>query len=254
MSTWSVGSRDWVQVCPASPKHRTVASGEIEIEGRGIVTSPPKNYWGDLEAISLVHEKYGNLLAESAARAGIPYVAALAIAVVEGGWKRPNFVNDAGAGGVMAITPGAFKEVRGRMPSRQEMLDPATNIDVGVHFFALKLKKYGELPAAAAAYNAGAKICSPTSKCNNSINGKWQHDGTSAKNSWGMVEDCTAGHGSAYARRAVEVMNTAIDKGLSLEAEALTGDEKPGSVWLAVFLGGAAVAGLYYYTRSSGRR
>jgi hypothetical protein len=234
-------STEFMQYCPSSPRHRTLPNGQIEVEGEGIIFAT-NNYWGDEPAIRAVHEKFGGLLAESAERHGIPYAAALAIAVVEGGWKRPDFVNSANAGGVMALTPGAFKGMRGYTPSREEMLDYATNIDVGVQYLASNWKQFREFPAAAAAYNAGSPKCSPTTRCKSTINGKWDFDGTTAQNSWGMVEDCTQGKNTAYARRAVAVMNSAIEMGLGGgSAVSMDGD----GLWYVV--AGIAVGVLTFF-------
>jgi hypothetical protein len=235
-----VNSTEWTQVCAESPRHRTLPNGQIEVEGEGVILAT-NNYWGDEPAIRQVHEKFGGLLQESAAKWGIPYAAALAIAVVEGGWKRPDAVNSANAGGVMALTPGAFQAMRGYRPTREEMLDYATNIDVGVQFLAHQWNAFKEFPAATAAYNAGSPRCSPTTRCKSTIDGKWDFDGTTAQNSWGMVEDCTQGKNTAYARRAVAVMNSAIEMGLS-EAG---GDFNGSGLWSA--LAGCAVAVITYF-------
>lgn len=207
-------SPDWTRVCPQSPLHRTLPNGTIEIQDEG-VPEATVNYWGDATYLPQVHATWGAKLAAAAAKWSVPYPWVLAIATVEGGWQHPDRLNSAGAGGVMALMPVAFKAMRGYTPSSAEMLDPDTNIDVGVALLASLKAKYGELPAVAASYNAGSPRCSSSTQCKSTIDGGWNSDGTSAENSWGMVEDCTQGHGTAYARRAVALSNSAILMGLT---------------------------------------
>jgi hypothetical protein len=207
-------SEQYVRVCPSSPAHRTLANRQIEIEGEGVPLATHNN-WDDLGNMAIVHEKYGPLLNAAAVNHGVPYEAALAIATVEGGWKYPDRLNSAGAGGVMALMPIAFKAIRGYTPSADEMLDPETNIDVGVALIASHFAKYGELPAVAGSYNAGSPRCSESTRCKATINGSWDYDGTTAPNSWGMVEDCTGGKNVPYVKRVVSIYNSAIDMGLA---------------------------------------
>ncbi len=209
-----MASEEWVQVCASSPFHRTLADGSVELQDGGVILAS-NNYWGDSQALPQVHAAWGDRLGAAAAKYDVPYSWVLAITTVDGGWKVPNQLNSAGAGGVMALMPIAFKAMRGYTPTSAEMLDPDTNIDVGVALIARLRDKYHELPAVAASYNAGSPRCSATTNCKSTIDGQWQSDGTTADNSWGMVEDCTGGKGTAYARRAVALSNLAIAQGLA---------------------------------------
>lgn len=226
-------STQYIQVCPQSPAHRNLENGQIEIEGEGIPLATHNN-WDDLGNMAKVDAQFGPSLAAAAARWDVPYAAALAIATVEGGWMHPDRLNSAHAGGVMALTPMAFRAMRGYTPSDEEMLDVDTNIDVGVQLIADLYRRYGEFPAVAGSYNAGSPRCSPTTRCKSTIDGSWDFDGTSAVNSWGMVEDCTGGKNVPYVKRAVSIYNSAIDQGLGGGGWGLVGG-------VVLFAGAAAL-------------
>ncbi len=232
-----MASDSWVQVCPQSPLHRTLADGSIELQDGGVILAS-NNYWGDSQALPQVHAQWGQKLGAAAKKWNVPYPNVLGIATVEGGWKVPDKLNSAGAGGVMALMPIAFKAMRGYTPTSAEMLDPDTNIDVGVALIANLYAKYGEFPAVAASYNAGSPRCSATTNCKSTIDGQWQSDGTTADNSWGMVEDCTGGKSTAYARRAVALSNLAIAQGLTAP-----GATAGGGLVLLLLAGGLAFEG-----------
>jgi len=202
---------DWRQVCQG-PRFRYLDNGQVEVEGQGVILSSD-NYWGDLANIPRVQAAFGDMIQAASEKHGVPPLWMRSIAVVEGGWKYPTFINSAGAGGVMAMTPGAWFAGTGVHPSSDDIKDPAKNIEASAAFLRTLVEKHGDLPAVAAAYNAGAPKCSPTTRCKDTIGGSWDFDGTSAENSFGMVEDCTNGRSSAYSRRAVEINNTLVEMG-----------------------------------------
>lgn len=102
-----------------------------------------------------VPEAYRGIVAEAAQKYGVdPALIGAMMAQESGG--NPNAVSSAGAQGLMQVIPstGAMYGVSDPAALR----DPATSIDVGVHYFADLLKQYGgNVENALAAYNGGPR-------------------------------------------------------------------------------------------------
>lgn len=198
----------WNQVCPTSPRHRYVGPF-IETEGVGITRPGPE--WEPI--LRRVWATWGGLIGPAAAKVGIP--PAWATAIMTNETKGVNYgANAAGAGGLMGLLPGTASEVLGRHITAEGLTDPATNVAAGVGYMANLAKRYGtDFPAIAGSYNAGSVRCSESTRCKGGPD--WSYDGTTATNSWGMVEDCSAGKGSGYVARAVSFVNALNDLGVA---------------------------------------
>lgn len=208
-------STSWTSFCPAGPRWRTLSSGQIEVEGKGVPVAQAGGYHDDATYLQKVWSEHGPAIAAASARTGIPDTWIAALIVIES--KGKNFgVNSAGAGGMMGMMLQAATVGLGRKATAADVADPATNIDAGAGYMAHNAKTFGfELPIIAVAHNAGSPKCSTETRCKNTIDGSWTFDGSSAVNSMGMVEDCTGGRSSGYALRAVEMHNLALQLGLA---------------------------------------
>lgn len=212
------GSSSFTSRCPGAIRWRTLSDGKIEVEGLGIPYAPTTGYHADGKFISDVWAKYKDDIRYASERTGIPSTWILALIIVESrGVNHPP--NSAGAGGLMgmmrqATTVGLNKVGINRQSTAADVADPATNILAGAGYMLHNAQTFGfELPTVAVAHNAGSPKCSPNTRCKDSIDGGWNFDGSTAANSMGMVEDCTRGRSSAYAMRAVQINNSAIDMG-----------------------------------------
>ena len=88
------------------------------------------------------------LLHEAATQAGVPKDIATKMVHFESGWD-PKAVSPKGAIGLMQIMPATAKEL-GIDPH-----DPQQNLTGGTRYLSSLLKKFGDIPQAVAAYNAG---------------------------------------------------------------------------------------------------
>lgn len=205
----------WTQVCPGiSPVHRYDSDGMIEVQGEGYL-SAAHSYPGQAALISQVWNKYRSIIESASAKYDIPVPWIVALIIIESGGRETVGANSAGAVGLMQLLRSTAAAMAGRPVSDAELVQPSVNIDLGVKFMANVAAKYGkDLPVIAASYNAGSPKCSATTRCKSTIDGQWTFDGTQGTNSWGMVEDCTKGKSSAYARKAVAISNDAIRMGI----------------------------------------
>jgi len=84
----------------------------------------------------------------AAQRYGVPPALALAVVQQESGGHQ-SAVSNKGASGLMQLMPATAREL-GVDPA-----DPLQNIDGGVRYLAQQLNRFGSVPLALAAYNAG---------------------------------------------------------------------------------------------------
>lgn len=96
-------------------------------------------------------QDYGEILANSAAKYGIPDKLPILQRMLQaesGG--NPNAKSPKGASGLMQLMPGTARSL-----GVKNINDPQENIDAGVRYFAEQLKAFGDDSLALAAYNAG---------------------------------------------------------------------------------------------------
>lgn len=96
-------------------------------------------------------DDFAPIVDAAAARYGVdPAIAHALLAQESGG--RARAVSGAGASGLMQLMPAtaAMYGVRG-----SQIFDPAANIDAGVHYFSDMQHRFGSIPEALVAYNAG---------------------------------------------------------------------------------------------------
>jgi hypothetical protein len=86
---------------------------------------------------------------DAAGRNGIPEDLALKLIDAESSWDT-KAKSSKGATGLMQVMPGTFKEMGGTDPN-----DPKQNIDAGMKYLGLQMKRYQDPALALAAYNAG---------------------------------------------------------------------------------------------------
>jgi len=205
----------WTNPCGGLRWQRR-SNGTIEVEGEGTPALAPDSPFRTQLRQSWASWK--GVLSAAAAAHDVPVAWMLAIQVVEtGAWsdnpeRQASIGSHAGAIGIMQIMPGT-----GAMfgVSREQLLDPAINADVGAQLIARLAKDLGpELPAITAKYNSG-RLCSP------------------GRNEWNLLTDGV--EGISYPRLAILLNNTAIEEGLV---------GKSWAPWL--FLGALAVGGGYY--------
>jgi soluble lytic murein transglycosylase-like protein len=104
------------------------------------------------EELSVEGYPYQSLLREAAKRYGLPLPLVLAVARGES-FFDPGAVSAKGAVGIMQVMPATAKTPYGI--SRSELFDPATNIDVGVHYLADQYERFQDPYLALAAYYCG---------------------------------------------------------------------------------------------------
>jgi hypothetical protein len=98
------------------------------------------------------------MVAEEAARSGVPVSLAMAVAKVESNFK-PRALSSAGARGVMQIMPKTGKDLYGVEPD--ELWDPRLNIRLGVDYLRSLKKRYGRWDLALSHYNGGSRVGTP---------------------------------------------------------------------------------------------
>ena len=95
------------------------------------------------------------IVTDAAAAAGVDPALVLAVIDVESGFN-PNARGDDGQSwGLMQVTLATAKVLAGRAVSASELQDPVTNVALGSQYLGEQLARYGNIPDAVAAYNAG---------------------------------------------------------------------------------------------------
>ncbi len=119
--------------------------GSTPAGGTAALPAPP--HWRE-EAGADTNDIRQSVL-RAANRHGVDPSLALAVAQVESGFD-PQSVSSAGALGVMQLMPGTARSLGVADP-----LDPDQNADGGVRYLREQLRRFGSVPLALAAYNAG---------------------------------------------------------------------------------------------------
>lgn len=99
--------------------------------------------------VSEIRQRFGSLIDDAAERHGLDSALIEAVIATESS-GNPLAVSPAGAKGLMQLMPGTAKDMQVSDP-----LVPAANINGGAKYLARMLDRFGSLPLALAAYNAG---------------------------------------------------------------------------------------------------
>ena len=104
------------------------------------------------EELTVKGYPYQDIMEEAADRHGLPLPYVLAVARGES-FFNPSAESTQGAIGIMQVMPSTAKSDYG--VSKQKLFDPATNIDVGVHYLADQYRRFDDPYLALAAYYCG---------------------------------------------------------------------------------------------------
>jgi soluble lytic murein transglycosylase-like protein len=149
---------DWQSPC-GGRRWRTLPSGLVEVEGEGTPAYAVSS--AEFRNLAATWTNWRPFFRAAASRYGIPVSWVVAIAASETGpWSsnpqgQASVVSFDNGVGIMQITnyPGV---------TPAQMADPRANIDTGAMILGKHAARFGyELPAVAAAYNAGSVYCSP---------------------------------------------------------------------------------------------
>jgi hypothetical protein len=233
-------AQEWWQVCEGGPRHRYLYDGTIEREGSGVVRAPDK-----LASVQKVIAAYGPLIAQLSDKYQFPAAWMVGLIAMESNGDPGAASAGVGARGLTQMMPATAKGL-GLDPDR--LWEPAYSIEAGLIYMQGQIKRYGlDLPVLAGAYNAGSRRCAAETACKT----KGVKDGTFARNSWGLIEDCYQGVSSRYIERVVGAANEAVllgytgggqgplSVGISASGDAIVGA-------LAFFGGGVLAAALLY--------
>lgn len=150
---------DWSNPC-GGHRWRTLSNGLVEVEGAGTPIFEPAS--PQFQHLARTWSSWGGLMRASARRYSVPISWMPAIATTEtGAWandpqQQATIISAAGAVGVMQVIPSYQKM------TTAQLQNPATNIDTSAKILSRLIARYGyDLPAVAAAYNAGGVYCSP---------------------------------------------------------------------------------------------
>lgn len=105
------------------------------------------------EELTVKGYPYQDIMKKAADRYDLPLPYVIAVARGES-FFNPNAESLKGAIGIMQVMPSTAKSDYG--VSRQALFDPATNIDVGVHYLADQYKRFDDPYLALAAYYCGS--------------------------------------------------------------------------------------------------
>lgn len=152
---------EWTNPC-GGKRWRTLSDGRIEVEGEGVPSYPPGS--PQYAYMTCCWQRWGGLIRGAAAKYGVPVSWIVAIMSQEtglwcpkGGLTQEAIVSGDGGYGLMQIQNSTAPSCGG---TPRDMLEPARNIDCGAQVLQRQMKRYGrDLPAVAAAYNAGSVRC-----------------------------------------------------------------------------------------------
>jgi len=131
-----------------------------------------------------------SLISEKAHKYQIPQALVASIMAAESA-GRPEAVSYAGALGLMQVMPGTANYLAGRRMTREEVLDPSTNVDLGAKYLAELMERYsGNLVKVPAGYNAGSARCT-----------------RNPSDRWGLVQN------RGYVEKVLRLYNQAILNG-----------------------------------------
>lgn len=158
-----VVATSWQNPC-GGQQWRYLSDGSVEIEGLGVVLSPPKSK----VYLEQTWKNWRTEMEKAATLSGVPVEWILAVATVESGlWsatreKQAAIGSTAGAIGVMQImgTNGPAYGVKA-----EDLFDGETNIVVGAQILADLTVKAGDWVAATAPYNSGCGFKSTKKPC-----------------------------------------------------------------------------------------
>lgn len=130
-------------------------------------------YYGATAAFTLIERqlhpiRYAEYVVYYSELYGVPVEVTFAVILTESKFN-PQAVSYVGASGLMQLMPQTYAAIMTeleREPESGDIFDPETNIRCGVYLLSKLYKKYGDLKAVYAAYNAGesrvdAWLCDP---------------------------------------------------------------------------------------------
>ncbi len=116
-------------------------------------SSPAPSQGSQAQSDYLVTLPYGQTILEVSGRTQVDGLLIAAVVEMESGFAS-NAVSPRGAVGLMQVRPRGAGS-----PSRQDLTDPETNLEIGSRYLASLLNRYdGDLERALAAYNAGPGV------------------------------------------------------------------------------------------------
>lgn len=131
---------------------------------------------------------YDQEIEDAAARYGVDPDLIRSIMGVESG-GNPDAQGAAGEVGLMQVMPGTAQMVDPSV-SRADLWDPVTNIDVGVHYLATQLTRYGgNVAKAVSAYNAGTATDRNQSYVEKVFGAVWPTSSSGDSSSPGPLDD-----------------------------------------------------------------
>jgi hypothetical protein len=138
-------------VGPGKPDFASTLSGELDAAGQGDAPSGAagRGDAADAGPASLPRAER-DMIVREARRQGVDPALALAVVLRESG-GNPQAVSPAGAMGLMQLMPGTARDLGVADP-----FDPQQNVDGGLRYLRDRLREFGSVPLALAAYNAGS--------------------------------------------------------------------------------------------------
>lgn len=186
-------SQHFVPAC-GGPGYTIEDDGHINVDGLGRIVRP----WDSPTCHGKNVERWRSLISESAAKHGVPE-AWIAGMMYQESCGNDRAVSPAGAQGLMQIMPFNAKNL-----TQEELLDPATNIDIGAKIIRshANLFKWNVVNVIAT-YNMGSTRCYAGRYC--------KHESL-----WSFDTDCD------YVPQCVRGINAAIDHGFSGTGSSLS--------------------------------